>query len=348
MPGARANKRPFIIPLFIPHAGCPHQCVFCNQRTITGAQKSIPTPQSLHERINSFLSFKNAECRPVQIAFFGGNFLGLRANEILRLLKLANQYVQAGDVDGLRFSTRPDTIDSAKLALIADYPVATIELGVQSMDDDVLVLSKRGHTAQDTFRAVALLKQHNYELGLQMMVGLPGDDEIKSLATALGMAELEPDFVRIYPTVVIAGSPLAAMYANGSYSPLSVQEAVSTVKKLYLLFKARDIRVVRMGLQASGETDQEAAFLAGPFHPAFGHLVHSAIFLDMAADAVIENDLAGTNVTVTVHPRAIPKLRGLKNHNLMILKQRFALQEVIVRGDAAMAPDRVEVQEGLP
>ena len=226
-----SSPRPFIIPIFIPHAGCPHQCVFCNQVSITGAKQKMATPAELRFQIHEFLKYKKENRKPVQIAFFGGNFLGLKSEKIKSLLDSAAEFVRDGQVDGIRFSTRPDTINQQSLDIIKDYPVSTVELGVQSMDDQVLALAGRGHSASDTVRAVEQLKERHFSIGLQMMVGLPGDDEAGALTTAQRIADLGPDFVRIYPTLVVANSRLAGWYKNGDYAPLSLEEGVTPGKK---------------------------------------------------------------------------------------------------------------------
>ena len=245
------RTRPFIIPVFLPHHGCPHRCIFCNQMTITSFKKNLLDTEQLHLWINEFLKYKKKQRYPVQIAFYGGNFLGMQTDDIKRLLSAAAKFVKDGQVDSIRFSTRPDTINNQSLDAIKQYPVAAIEIGVQSMDDQVLATANRGHTSLDTEQAVALLKARKYTIGLQMMVGLPGDDEAKTLTTGRRIAGLGPDFVRIYPTAVLANSPLAAWYQQGKYAPWPLKQCVTVVKKLYLMFINNKIQVLRMGLQSS-------------------------------------------------------------------------------------------------
>ena len=208
-----SSDRPLIIPLFLPHLGCPHRCVFCNQRTISGsAERSLPTPNRIHREVKRYLAFARKPRSSIQISFFGGNFLGLDRRETINLLDSAAAFVASGTVDSLRFSTRPDTICPDGLAAIQPYPVRTVELGVQSMNDEVLSASRRGHKAAHTIDAATLLKDAGYQVGLQMMVGLPGDDDKGAMRTARQLAGLGPDFVRIYPTLVLAGSPLARLF----------------------------------------------------------------------------------------------------------------------------------------
>ena len=251
--------------------------------------------------------------------------------------------VEAGKIDSIRFSTRPDTVDDERLDLLKDYPLSTIELGVQSMDDDVLTISNRGHTASDTKKAVSLLKERNYEIGLQMMVGLPGDNEKKALATGHSIAGMSPDFVRIYPTVVLANSLLALWYTQGKYSPLSLERCITLVKHLYLLFKENKIPVIRMGLQSSKNLDNGTTILAGPYHPAFGHLVFSEIFLDKAASIIKSKLTMHDGITLKVHPSSVSKMRGMKNINTDILKKQFHIKTLKILSDPDLAEDEVVV-----
>ena len=336
-------NRPFIIPIFLPHHGCPHRCIFCNQTAITGMQDHLPSPAKLKLCIDEFLEFKTKSRHPVQIAFYGGNFLGLESDYIKSVLAAATRFVVAGKVDSIRFSTRPDTIDPQRLDILKPFPVATIEIGAQSMDDQVLSAANRGHTAADTEKAADLLKARNYDVGIQMMVGLPGDDETKSLATGRCIATLGPDFVRIYPTVVLTGSPLAELYQKGDYTPWPLERCVALVKKLCLWFQDNNIAVIRMGLQPSEDLDKNAAVLAGPYHPAFGHLVHSAIFLDKAAAALASEKDNYDTVTLKVHPRSVSKMRGLNNNNVEILKQTFQIQSLHIIPDPTVSENSLAV-----
>jgi histone acetyltransferase (RNA polymerase elongator complex component) len=338
-----SSHKPFIIPIFIPHAGCPHRCVFCDQSSITGVRAKKWPSKDIRDQIEAFLKFKTARRNKVQIAFFGGNFLGIPADEIKRLLAEAAEYVKTGRVNSIRFSTRPDTIDRQRLDLIKNLPVTTIELGVQSMDERVLSTANRGHSGPDTERAIQHLKELNYEVGIQLMVGLPGDSPERLMASARRVARLKPDFIRIYPTVVLAGSPLAAGYRKGDYVPLSLDEAVSRTKHLYLLFNSKNIRVIRMGLQASQDLENGSSILAGPYHPAFGHLVYSEIFLDLAVAQIESSALNADSISIRVNPGNVSKLRGLRNRNIEILKKKFGFESVAIRPDDTLAEDQLKV-----
>ena len=337
------RHRPFIIPVFIPHSGCPHQCAFCNQTSITGYKYELDLYKTICPQIDRFLTYKKKHKNEVQVAFFGGNFLGLKKDIILSLLSEADKFVKEGKVDSIRLSTRPDTINDERLNLLEPFPVSTIELGVQSMDDQVLSMANRGHTTMDTEKAVTLLKKRRYKIGLQMMVGLPGDTEEKSIDTGKKIAALMPCFVRIYPTVVLKKSPLATMYKKSLYQPIPLDACVSLVKKLYLFFSKNDIPVIRMGLQASEELDQGSAILAGPYHPAFGHLVFSEIFLDKAVSALqrLQKKKSGDSIILKVHPKNISKMRGLKNSNIGILKEKYNLRSIKVIGDGSVTENEI-------
>jgi histone acetyltransferase (RNA polymerase elongator complex component) len=334
---------PFIIPIFLPNLGCPHQCAFCNQTSITGVTSDTISPETLCFLINEFLEYKKTQRRSVQVSFYGGNFLGLKKDYIRILLDETTKFVKNKKVDSIRFSTRPDTISDKQLNIIKDYPVSTIEIGVQSMDNQVLAMAKRGHTALDTEKAAALLKQQNYDVGMQMMVGLPGDDENKSLFTAQRIASLSPDFVRIYPTVVLARSRLAVWYRKGEYTPWSLSRCVSLAKNLYLFFKSKKIPVIRMGLQASEDLAKDTTILSGPYHPAFGHMVHSEIFMDMAVSIMEAKNGSCDKITINVHPRSISKMRGLKNKNVESLKKKFQIKSLEIIPDLSLAEDKLTV-----
>ena len=340
----RKSFRPFIIPIFIPQAGCPHQCAFCNQRVITGNVGTVFSRETISSQIQHFLKFKKPYHGLSQIAFYGGNFLGLENKTLHRLLDTATKFVETGEADSLRFSTRPDSITPEHLAIIDKFPVRTVELGVQSMNDAVLRRSLRGHTALDTERACRILGECGYEIGMQLMIGLPGDDDATAMSTADKIAALQPDFVRIYPTIVLKRSRLARWYQQGRYTPLSLESAVSLTKNLYLFFQKKRIPVIRMGLQSSRNLGNETAMLAGPYHPAFGHLVHSEIFLDMAIKELRSKTRPIPATVFCVHPSSISKMRGLKNANIIQLKKEFQIENIDLVADASLSTDMLQVE----
>lgn len=333
--------KPLVIPVFIPHEGCSHRCVFCDQSVITGLKEKLPSERTLKEYISRYLSYKTHKRYPVQISFYGGTFLGLDNDVIKELLKIATEFVCEGEVNGIRFSTRPDTVTDEKLDLISSFPVTTVELGVQSMDREVLTLSGRGHGPEHTEKASRLLSERGYETGFQIMVGLPGDDMNKSMKTVESLYRLNPSFMRIYPTLVLKGSALERLYEKKIYAPLSLDTAVSYVKQLYLYLKCKGVPVIRMGLQSSEELDQGSSVVAGPYHPSFGHLVYSEIFLEMAVLA-LKKEIGifdKKKAEICVHSKSISKIRGLKNNNIDVLKKMFDLDEINVTAD-----DRIDLE----
>lgn len=337
------SVKPLVIPVFIPHSGCPHQCIFCNQRAISGRSAALPSENEIHSIINQYLAFKKD--RPwVEVSFFGGNFLGLTPETVKHLLDGVMPFVKSKKINGIRFSTRPDTVDEERLSLIRLYPISTIELGVQSMNDQVLRQSGRGHTAEDSMRAVRLIAKEKLSIGLQMMTGLPGDDEALAMETARNIAALKPDFVRIYPTLVLAGSPLAHLFKTSAYQPQSLDSCVDLLKKLLLLFQKHRIPVIRMGLQASESLDEPSSVLAGPYHPALGHLVYSSLFLDTAAKQIRRKPGPHESIILTVHPKNLSRMQGLKKRNLEILKQRFNIRTLKIMTDTGLGRNDVVVE----
>ena len=331
------HPKPFIIPVFLPQAGCPHQCVFCNQFIITGKPRPLPGKNELHQGIQEYLTFKSPYRRPTQIAFFGGNFLGLPDQWIEHCLGIAEHYVTEGRVDGIRFSTRPDNISEKSLDRLSGFSVSTIEIGAQSMDERVLQMSNRGHSVTDTINALDLLKQRHYETGIQMMVGLPGDTEETVVGTTQKIIARSPGFVRIYPTIVLAKSLLAKWYQNGRYVPLTLSACVSLVKKAYLRFKQHHIPVIRMGLQTTPELQKNGHILAGPYHPSFGHLVYSEICLDQITSILNSRKPLLSRLDIRVNPKNISIVRGINNHNIKMLTRRYAISSIEIRGDDTLS-----------
>lgn len=327
--------KPFIIPIFLPHSGCPHRCVFCNQTAITGNKESFPSADSLRAQISRQLSHKGKNRGKTQISFYGGNFLGLAPEKIRMCLETAAWYVDTHLIDGIRFSTRPDTITSETLKQVAAYPVSTIEIGVQSMAENVLSLSKRGHTPAATRQAMALLKQTSYQTGIQIMVGLPGDNEVAAALTAREILDLAPDFVRIYPTLVIEGSLLALWYRQNRYTPLSINDCVARLKKMYLLFTGNRIQVIRMGLQATDGLSADGV-IAGPYHPSLGHMVLSEIMLDQAKRQLQHLAPGKTEVRLRIHPKSVSRMQGLNRKNLSEIKKAFHLSRIQLLPDPMM------------
>lgn len=329
--------RKFNIPIFVPHKGCPYDCVFCNQKRITGNLKET-TPDDVTNTIEEYLKTLPETDRNIEVAFFGGSFTGIPIEEQSALMQRVEPYIKSGEIDGIRLSTRPDYITDEILTNLKSYGVTTIELGVQSMVDDVLKASNRGHTSTDVCNAVKLIRNYGFSLGLQMMTDLPGDTPSRSLETAKRIIELQPDFVRIYPTLTIKDTYLEKMYHKGEYRPHTLTEAVTLSKELLLMFEEADIGVIRIGLQPTDEINENASVVAGPFHSSFGELVESAVYYDIIEDAVA--GLKG-DVTVYVNPKEISKATGNKRANIIKIKENTGIT-IKILGDSNL--ERREVR----
>lgn len=304
------------IAIFVPHIGCPRQCSFCNQHTITGGAKP-PTPQYVEETCAIAARNLRERAATAQIAFFGGSFTAVPRDYMLSLLKPAHEAVKRFGFTGIRCSTRPDAINEEILEILAEHSVTAIELGAQSMNDEVLLKNRRGHTAAQTEHAAQLIRSHGFELGLQMMTGLYGDSDETAMQTAEKIIALRPKTVRIYPTVVLPGTMLAQLYSSGEYKPQTVDEAVALCSGLLPKFENAGVRVIRMGLHA--ENDVEQARLAGPYHPAFKELVESRIFLNDLLRELGNN--TEKRITVYVNPKSISVALGERKSNLKKLKE---------------------------
>jgi len=319
---------PLIIPVFLPYLGCRERCLFCNQKA---AEERFPSPFSVRKFIESSLielsSIKNNGER--QVAFYGGSFTAIHRDDLIRYLKEVRPFLLSGMIDSLRISTRPDSLDEDTLSLLREHGVKTVEIGAQSMIDEVLLLSKRGHRAEDTISATQQLKHWGFEVGLQLMIGLPGDTFNRFLQTLDRVIDLKPDFVRIHPTLVLKGAPLEALWRLGRYSALSLGEAVEWLKKGLLKLERASIPVARIGLQPTKELERD--YLAGPYHPALHHLIDSAIFFDMAKYLLQNYPKNGAKATFLCHPKEVSNLRGQKNENIMKLKEQFGLREISIQ-----------------
>ncbi|MFO7930556.1 MAG: radical SAM protein [Desulfosalsimonas sp.] len=339
-----SSEKPYVIPVFIPHSGCPHRCTYCNQKAVTGTQERMPGPQELRTEMEHWLQYRRKNRGFTEVSFFGGNFLGIEKDHVRRLLDVAADWVKAGKIDGIRFSTRPDTVDKDRLELLAGYPVSTVELGVQSMDDRVLARVKRGHSAADSASAADMLKNGGYRVGCQIMTGLPKEDENGSIRSAAAVAGLSPDFVRIYPLVVLSGSLLAAQYRKGRFQPLELKECVRRVAALYRVFSENRIPVIRMGLQASRDLNAGGTIVAGPYHPAFGHMVFSELMLEKAREVLDSAGQLPETVELRVNPSSVSRMQGLEKSNIKELEKNYpGVRRFIIRQDAGVDADDVVI-----
>ncbi len=327
-----------VIPIFIPHVGCPHDCIFCNQKKIAGTLSPVEAGEV--SRIISD-SLKNAKT-PAEVAFYGGSFTAIEKGLMIRYLEAVSPFVASGDISGIRLSTRPDCIDESILQTLLKYKVDTIELGVQSMDESVLLKSGRGHTAEDTRRAATLVKGFGFSLILQMMTHLPGSDDEKDLFTAREIAALSPDGVRVYPTVVIRNTGLETLWHEGKYTPATPEEAAELGADIIEIFEAAQIPIIRFGLNPTDELSGGEA-LAGAYHPALGEMARGERFLSLAKAEIEKKGLSGGEVTLFVHPKCVSSMSGLNKRNKKTLSSLFGFAKISVQGDARLSAGEVRV-----
>lgn len=300
------------IAIFIPHQGCKHLCSFCNQKIISGETEKV-TPEKVAEELkNAFLN--PLDCSNTEIAFFGGSFTCLPKEEMQSFLKIAYPYVQNGQASGIRISTRPDSIDKDILTTLKNYGVTAIELGAQSLDDNVLLLNRRGHTASDVKNASNLIKEYGFSLGLQMMVGLYGDRKESLYKTAKEIVLLKPDTVRIYPTVVLKGTYLDTLRLKGLFSPVNLYYASEMSAELIKMFEYSDIKVIRVGLHASKEVQESKT--GGAYHPAFREICESILKREELLKE-FERFEKGDALTVYVPSNELSKTVGQKRSNII-------------------------------
>ena len=351
----KSTGKHLIVPFFIPFEGCPHRCVFCQQERITnqpirklGKEEIVEViERSLQSQPRASalgtLDFSRKAGREREIAFYGGTFTGLPYETMGVLLGAVGPYIRDGSVGAIRVSTRPDALDEDKTQFLRGHGVSTVELGAQSMNDEVLHLSRRGHTASDTARAVQLLKKYRIRVGIQLMPGLPGDSEEIFLDSVQKVIELGADMVRLYPTVVIRGTELARWHKEGKYRPWGLDDAVRICKKSCLLLEERGIPVIRMGLISSPALQKEGQILAGPWHEAFGHLVRSRIYFDKIEPQLPCRGEAAA-IRLRVPPREVALVRGFKNEGLKRLQASTGARVEGIVADASLPSGRVEVE----
>ena len=320
------SARASILPVFVPHIGCPHRCVFCNQDRIAGSAERV-----CGDTVRALLASVPAADVKRELAFYGGSFTSIPEQLQLELLSAAQEGILSGKIRSIRLSTRPDAIDAAVLDRLKRFGVETVELGAQSLDDEVLRLSGRGHTAEDVRRSARLVKDAGFRLILQMMTGLPGDSVERSLATARGIVALQPDGVRIYPTVVVRDTELVELWKSGLYREHTVEDAVDVCAKLLPLFEAAGIPVIRLGLNPTEELSGGAA-VAGAYHPALGELVRSRILLDRARELLVGAE-PGSRAELRVRPQLLSQMLGQNRRNVSTLIEEFRLAELRVLPD---------------
>ena len=339
------EKEQYIIPIFVPHLGCPNDCTFCNQKSISGQTKNV-TKEEVKEIIEQHLkSFKENSHK--EIAFFGGSFTGIEKEKQEELLKVAYEYVKNKKIDSIRVSTRPDYIDKAKLKLLKEYGVKTIELGVQSTNDYILKKCKRGHIFEDVKKASKLIRRHRFELGHQMMIGLPESTKIDELNTARDLSKLKPKIVRLYPVLVIKNTELEKEYEKGEYEPLTVNQAIERCKELYYFFTRKKITVIRMGLQSTdlicNPENEKSEVVAGPYHEAFGQLVEDSIWYDSILEKIKKFNVKVKEIEILVNPENVNNIVGHKKENMQKLKELYDV-DVKIKQEKEIKPGKFEIK----
>jgi len=342
------SARRLIIPIFVPHQGCPHRCVFCNQEMTTDQARGMPSVAQVKDRIVSFLRTLEGRSQRIEVAFYGGTFTALSPEDQRVLLHGVHPFIDEKVVDGIRVSTRPDAIDANRLDLLRRYDVQTVELGAQSMVDEILWNCRRGHTSRDVVQSVRLVRSMGFEVGVQIMLGLPGEDRDLFLTTVRRLVDLVPDFVRIHPLLVLKGSPLESLYKRGLYTPISLKEAVQWAKEALELLEPAQIPVIRMGLQATPRLEAYGTILAGPFHPAFRFLVESSIFYDMACRLLEKlGNRSNHRARFRIAPGDLSNLLGERKENLARLKRAFGLEAIEILSDPEIPRGRLLLENSM-
>lgn len=316
------------VSLFVPHLGCPNSCIFCNQKTISGKCE----PLKNEDIVNACEIAKNGnyDIADSEIAFFGGSFTAIPREKMISFLETAKPYVGTY-FSGIRISTRPDCIDEEVLEILREYGVTAIELGAQSMSEEVLRKNERGHTPRDTENACRLIRKYGFSLGLQMMTGLYGSDDETDIYTARKFIELKPDTVRIYPTTVLKNTKLEALYREGKYNPPTLEGSIKLCSRLLLMFSENNIKVIRLGLHSGGNV--EDGFVAGAYHPAFRELVEGEIYKTLIDEKL--SSLPEGDYTLGVHPKEISKALGQKRCNAEFFRSKG--RNIRITGDETLS-----------
>lgn len=317
------SKKEYIIPIFIPFLGCPHDCAFCNQVKITNYKDNINKENTISQ-INQYLSYfpKNENLK--EIAFFGGSFTGLDEKVMISYLEIALNYKKKGIIDRIRLSTRPDYINNSILDILKKYEVDVIELGIQSLDNEILNANERGHSKEDSIRASKLIKDYGFKLGHQIMPGLYKDSFDKAIKTGLESIKMNPDMVRIYPTLVIKDTKLEKLYKEGLYKPLSLHEAIEISSRLYMIYSYKKIPVIRIGLQPTENINEKKDVVAGPFHPSIRQLVETNIH-KIYLEELINKYRLRDKIKIHISNREISIIAGNKKANKNYFYKKYGL-----------------------
>ncbi len=340
------REKQYVIPIFVPHLGCPNDCVFCNQKSISGQQKQV-TKEDVSKIVEEYLdNFKEKDAYK-EIAFFGGSFTAIDERVQEELLQEAYKFIEQKKIDSIRISTRPDCINKEILKRLKKYKVKTIELGVQSSNDYILKTANRGHNFEDVKRASKLIRWYRFNLGHQMMVGLPESTKLDEINTAKDLIKLKPKMVRIYPVLVIKNTKLQEQYEKGEYEPNTLTQAVECCKELVYLFNKKKIDIIRIGLQNTDiitESDKEGSeVVAGPYHPAFGQLVEDSIWYDTIVNKIKNFNVKVKEVEVRVNPADVNHVIGHKKENILKLKDIYEV-DIKVKADEKIKVGKTEIE----
>ena len=325
------KKKEYIIPIFIPFLGCPHDCAFCNQIKITN-YKDTMDPEKVKAEIEKYLGYFPQNDNLKEIAFFGGSFTGLDQDVMTGYLKVANAYKKKGIIDRIRLSTRPDYINNSILDILKEYEVDVIELGIQSLDQEVLDYNERGHSVKQSYQASKLIKDYGFSLGHQIMPGLYMDSYEKTIKTVLESIKIGPDMVRIYPTLVIKDTKLASLYEAGIYKPLSLDQAIEISSQAAILYKYANINIIRIGLQATENINEGKDVIAGPFHPAMRQLVESNIYKIYLEDLIKKYGFKDS-ISIFTNNRNISLIAGNNKSNKKYFYDKYKLNLTFIASD---------------
>ena len=325
------KKEQYTIPIFIKHKGCPNNCVFCNQKKISGQLTDV-TAQDVEDKIEEYLKYYSNSKKKIEVAFFGGSFTGIPIDKQIEYLQVANSYVKKGLVGAIRISTRPDYINRNILDTMKKYNVKTIELGVQSMDNEILTLSKRGHTALDVVNASKLIHEYGIVLGHQIMIGLPGSTRESEVYTIKECLKLQPQQLRIYPVYVIPDSELYSMYENSEYKPLSINEAVMRCKAVIYECQKTDISIIRLGLQSTDEITAKNNDLRGPVSDNLAEYVMSALVRDKIEREIKNRQIDDSKLIINVPQKYVSICVGPKKINKIYFENKYNIKFIVKGG----------------
>jgi histone acetyltransferase (RNA polymerase elongator complex component) len=339
----RSYGKPLIIPIFIMNSGCPHRCIYCNQKITAGNFPLKITKDFFTAEVQSYLAWNKDKTRKVEIAFYGGSFTGVDSSYQEELLSWAYSFIQNNLVHSIRISTRPDYITESNLPILKKYGVTTIEIGAQSFIDEVLQFAQRGHDADSIVKAMVILKDHGFQTGLHLMTGLPKDTKKGFLYSLDKTIELQPDTVRIHPVIVFSGTTLAEELRKGEYKPLELTDAVELCMLAWDKLSTAGIRIIRIGVQLTEEMEKDGAVLAGPIHPALGSLVLSSIFYHHTIKLLNKISPDTKVLHFGLSERDMSNFRGLNNMNMSAIKKLYPCTNLIVESNASQRRGAISV-----